>query len=145
MRRNLWISLILICVVSFGGLVIIFATDNHPALGLDLRGGISVTMEPKPGSEYDSAGLDLAVEQIRSRVDSLGVAEPEILRQGDAIVVNLPGVKDQDQALRLVQVTGAGVPAPGAAVQRAGPRHEHHHDHHRHRWQRPGRVDAVHR
>src|SRR6478735_2301628 len=106
MRRNLWISLILICVVSFGGLAIIFATGSHPALGLDLRGGISVTLEPKPGTAYDSAGLDLAVEQIRDRVDSLGVAEPEILRQGDAIVVNLPGVKDQDSALRLVQVTG---------------------------------------
>ena len=106
MRRNLWISLIFISVVSFGGLAIIFATDNHPALGLDLRGGIAVTLEPKPGTDYDSAGLDLAVEQIRSRVDSLGVAEPEIVRQGDAIVVNLPGVKDQDTALRLVQVTG---------------------------------------
>jgi len=106
MRRNLWISLIFISVLSFGGLAIIFATNNHPALGLDLRGGISVTLEPKPGTDYDSAGLDLAVEQIRSRVDSLGVAEPEIVRQGDAIVVNLPGVKDQDTALRLVQVTG---------------------------------------
>jgi len=106
MRRNLWISLIFISVLSFGGLAIIFATNNHPALGLDLRGGISVTLEPKPGTDYDSAGLDLAVEQIRSRVDSLGVAEPEIVRQGDAIVVNLPGVKDQDTALKLVQVTG---------------------------------------
>src|SRR3954451_11110316 len=106
MRRNLWISLIFISVLSFGGLAIIFATNNHPALGLDLRGGIAVTLEPKPGTDYDSAGLDLAVDQIRSRVDSLGVAEPEIVRQGDAIVVNLPGVKDQDTALRLVQVTG---------------------------------------
>ena len=44
MRRNLWISLIFISVVSFGGLAIIFATDNHPALGLDLRGGIAVTL-----------------------------------------------------------------------------------------------------
>ena len=106
MRRNLWVSLIFICIISFGGLAIIFATNNHPALGLDLKGGISVTLQPKPGSAYDSDGLNLAVDQIRSRVDSLGVAEPEILRQGDAIVVNLPGVKDQDTALRLVQVTG---------------------------------------
>src|SRR3954466_13975723 len=106
MRRNLWISLIFISVISFGGLLIIFATNNHPALGLDLRGGIAVTLEPKPGTAFDSSGLDLAVDQIRSRVDSLGVAEPEIVRQGDAIVVNLPGVKDQDTALRLVQVTG---------------------------------------
>ncbi|MEX1104921.1 MAG: protein translocase subunit SecD, partial [Ilumatobacteraceae bacterium] len=43
---------------------------------------------------------------IRDRVDSLGVAEPEILRQGDAIVVNLPGVKNQQEAIDLVKVTG---------------------------------------
>ena len=42
---------------------------------------------------------------IRQRVDALGVAEPEITRQGDAIVVNLPGVKDQDRALQLVGQT----------------------------------------
>lgn len=106
MARRLWLSLILICIVSFGGLALIFAADAHPALGLDLKGGISVTLEPKAGTQYDRAGLDLAVDRIRERVDSLGVAEPEILRQGDAIVINLPGVENQDKALQLVQVTG---------------------------------------
>ena len=106
MARRLWVSLIFICIVSFGGLAVIFAADAHPALGLDLKGGISVTLEPKAGTQYDQAGLDLAVDRIRERVDSLGVAEPEILRQGDAIVVNLPGVENQDKALQLVQVTG---------------------------------------
>jgi preprotein translocase subunit SecD len=50
--------------------------------------------------------MQLAVEKIRERVDSLGVAEPEILCQGDTIVVNLPGVRNQQQAVDLVQVTG---------------------------------------
>jgi hypothetical protein len=50
--------------------------------------------------------MQLAVEKIRDRVDSLGVSEPEILCQGDTIVVNLPGVKNQQQAVDLVQVTG---------------------------------------
>ena len=58
--------------------------------------------------------LDLAVERIRERVDSLGVAEPEILRQGDAIVVNLPGVKNQQQAERAGQGHRPGVPPAGA-------------------------------
>ena len=49
--------------------------------------------------------LDDAVDIIRSRVDSLGVAEPEISRQGDNIVVDLPGVKDRDKARRLVGKT----------------------------------------
>jgi len=46
------------------------------------------------------------VEVIRARVDSIGVAEPEIIRQGDTVVVNLPGVKDQQRALDLVGRTG---------------------------------------
>jgi len=81
-----------------------FAAGNEPSLGLDLQGGVSVTQEPV--GDYNSESLDVAVERIRERVDSLGVAEPEIIRQGDAIVVNLPGVENQDEAIRLVQVTG---------------------------------------
>ena len=45
------------------------------------------------------------LEIIRDRVDALGVAEPEITRQGDAIVVQLPGVKNRDRALELVGQT----------------------------------------
>ncbi len=104
MVRKLLISLIGILVLSLGGFTANEIAANHPSLGLDLQGGISVTQEPV--GKYTSAGLDLTVDRIRERIDSLGVAEPEILRQGDAIVVNLPGVKDQDTALRLVQVTG---------------------------------------
>ena len=81
-----------------------FASNNTPALGLDLQGGVAVTQEPI--GEYSSESLDVAVERIRERVDSLGVAEPEIIRQGDAIVVNLPGIENQEEAIRLVQVTG---------------------------------------
>jgi preprotein translocase subunit SecD len=47
------------------------------------------------------------VDIIRQRVDAIGVAEPEIIRQGDTVVVNLPGVKDQQQALDLIGRTGA--------------------------------------
>lgn len=104
MRRKLLISLVGILVVAFGGLLLSVVAGNRPALGLDLQGGISVTQQPV--GNYDPAALDLAVERIRDRVDSLGVAEPEIIRQGDAIVVNLPGVKNQQEAIDLVQVTG---------------------------------------
>src|ERR1700755_895766 len=104
MRKKLLYSLIGILVIAFGGLLLTVANGDSPSLGLDLQGGISITQ--KPVGPFNTSSLDLAVDRIRERVDSLGVAEPEILRQGDAIVVNLPGVKDQDTALRLVQVTG---------------------------------------
>ncbi|HQY14710.1 MAG TPA: hypothetical protein PLQ10_08345, partial [Ilumatobacteraceae bacterium] len=106
MRRKLILSLVLIMVLAYGTLLATVIGGLRPTLGLDLQGGVSVTQQPKAGTEFNSASLDLAVEKIRDRVDALGVAEPEILRQGDTIVVNLPGVENQDQAISLVQVTG---------------------------------------
>lgn len=104
-RRRLAFTLLGLLVVVLGSLVGNLVAGNEPNLGLDLQGGVSVTQEPV--GEFNSESLDLAVERIRERVDSLGVAEPEIIRQGDAIVVNLPGVDNQDDAIKLVQVTGA--------------------------------------
>ena len=104
MRKKLIYSLVGILVVAFGGLIATLTAGDTPSLGLDLQGGISITQ--KPVGAFNTASLDLAVDRIRERVDSLGVAEPEILRQGDAIVVNLPGVKNQAQAEALVKVTG---------------------------------------
>ncbi|MFZ9483073.1 MAG: protein translocase subunit SecD [Ilumatobacteraceae bacterium] len=106
MRKRLVVTLVGLFVIAYGLLIGTLVTGTRPALGLDLQGGISVTQEPKAGTTYSDASLDLAVEKIRERVDSLGVAEPEILRQGNTIVVNLPGVKNQQQAVDLVQVTG---------------------------------------
>ena len=119
MTRRLVVSIVGLLVVVFGSLAGNLVAGNEPALGLDLQGGISVTQEPV--GEYDSVSLDLAVERIRDRVDSLGVAEPEIIRQGDAIVVNLPGVDNQDEALRLVQVTGAVLLRPVLLAQPISP------------------------
>src|SRR4051794_32791396 len=106
MRKKLILSLVGISVVAVGLLAINVSFGWKPALGLDLRGGISVTLRPVAGQDYDESSLDLAVERIRERVDSFGVGEPEIIRQDNAIVVNLPGVNDQQQALDLVNVTG---------------------------------------
>ena len=104
-RRPLLFSLIGIVLLAtglFGGNLL---AGNTPSLGLDLQGGASVTMTPK--GTYDADALTVAVDIIRQRVDSIGVSEPEIIRQGDTVVVNLPGVKDQQQALELVGRTGA--------------------------------------
>src|SRR5215510_6068710 len=50
--------------------------------------------------------LTVVTDILRNRIDSLGVAEPEIIRQGNTVVVNLPGIKDQDRAIQLVGQTG---------------------------------------
>ncbi|HSK90736.1 MAG TPA: protein translocase subunit SecD [Euzebyales bacterium] len=77
----------------------IFALGWQPQLGLDLRGGVTTTLIPAPGQgEIDEEKLDQAVAVIRQRVDALGVAEPDIARQGGTIQVQLPGVTDQERA-----------------------------------------------
>jgi len=77
----------------------IFAFDLQPRLGLDLQGGTSITLIPAEGQgEIDTGVLDQTVAVIRQRVDALGVAEPDIARQGDTILVQLPGVADREQA-----------------------------------------------
>jgi len=103
-KRRLIVSLVLLIVIVASGLVANLVAGNTPALGLDLQGGASVTLQPE--GKYDQRNLDVAVEIIRARVDSIGVAEPEIILQGGTVIVNLPGVKDQQQALDLIGRTG---------------------------------------
>lgn len=103
MRRRGLIPLIFILLVTLGGLTWTVTTDAEPQLGLDLQGGISVVLAPEGDADDDA--LDEAVSIIRNRVDALGVAEPVIARQGDNVVVELPGVENQQRALELVGET----------------------------------------
>lgn len=104
MVRRLVVSLIGVVVVVFGLLIGNLAVGNVPSLGLDLQGGASVTLQPE--GTYDAKALDVAITIIRARVDSIGVSEPEIIRQGDTVVVNLPGVEDQQRALDIIGKQG---------------------------------------
>ncbi len=103
MRRSLTVSLIAVFVVAIGALGATLVSGNTPQLGLDLQGGASVVLQPH--NKVPSGVLDQAIEIIRNRVDALGVAEPEINRQGDSIIVSLPGLKNTDRALQVVGQT----------------------------------------
>lgn len=78
-------------------------------LGLDLRGGTSVTLQPRASNDSNkitSAAIDQAVTIIRQRVNSLGVAESEVTAQGSGtnrqIVISVPG----DSGRRVVDLVG---------------------------------------
>jgi preprotein translocase subunit SecD len=60
-----------------------------PKLGLDLQGGASVILTPKTTPK--SGQLQTAVDILNRRVNGAGVAEAEVVTQGNNIVVSLPG------------------------------------------------------
>ena len=103
MRRSQIVSLLLAILIGFGSLAGVLAAGWAPVLGVQLQGGVEVLL--RPTTPADDEQLDRAIEIIRSRVDALGVAEPDITRQGEQVVVQLPGVKDKQRAVDLVGQT----------------------------------------
>ncbi|MGH2746571.1 MAG: protein translocase subunit SecD [Actinomycetota bacterium] len=93
-------------IIAFGGLGAVAATGATPRLGLDLEGGIGVILTARGEGSSDEAILGQAVAIIRQRIDALGVAEPEVSIAGsNNILVQLPGVEDEEQALDLIGTT----------------------------------------
>lgn len=99
-RTLLVLVVLLVALVGW-----MLATGNtKPQLGLDLRGGTTVTLQPKaaPGEAgtITQDAIDQAVTIIQSRVNGFGVAEAEVTSQGrgaDAvIVVSVPGVTQSE-------------------------------------------------
>lgn len=103
MKRTRLTSLFVFVLIVVLALGYTFASGNKPLLGLDLQGGVSVVLQPKGNPQADA--VEQAKRIIRSRVDALGVAEPDIVRQGRTIVVQLPGVKDRQKALTVIGQT----------------------------------------
>jgi preprotein translocase subunit SecD len=102
-RRSLVWSLVGIIFVAVAALAATIAVGNTPLLGLDLRGGVSVVLQPQ--GTVDNATLSQAVTIIERRVNGLGVANSNVQRQGKDVVVELPGIKDSQNALRVLGTT----------------------------------------
>ncbi len=73
-------------------------------LGLDLKGGVQVRLEAK--GEVTDRDIAQIIAIMRNRVDSLGVAEPNIQQEGDnRVLIELPGAKDPEEAIRTIGKT----------------------------------------
>ncbi len=104
-------TLAILALVLFALLGAVFIQGaTQVRLGLDLRGGTSVTLQPRiaPGEagKVTNEAIDQAVAIIRQRVNSLGVAESEVAAQGSGtnrqIVISVPG----DTGRRVVELVG---------------------------------------
>jgi preprotein translocase subunit SecD len=106
-NRRLIIPLLVVFVSVAAIWGVILLRDIKPRLGLDLRGGTSVTFKPNPapGTSVTAAKLETTVDIIRNRVNSQGVSEAEVNVEGGNIVVALPDVRDPDQVIKAVGTT----------------------------------------
>jgi preprotein translocase subunit SecD len=95
----------LLLVMMYGTMALL--GEWTPRLGLDLRGGTSITLSATTpdGSDPTAESMLQAVDIVRARVNGSGVAEAEITTQGSTnIVVQVPGV-GEDELVRLVGQT----------------------------------------
>jgi protein-export membrane protein SecD len=94
----------LLVVVVWG---VIAVQGLKPRLGLDLKGGSSVTFVPTNprGGAPTQEQLDTTVDIIRNRVNSKGVAESEVNVEGGNIVVSIPDVPNPDDVIAAVGTT----------------------------------------
>ena len=96
------VATILIVVLAAGLLFPVYA--DHAVLGLDLQGGVMVRLEAPEGTTMEE--MEAAKSVIENRINGLGVAEPEVRLEGtNRISVELPGVEDADEAVRVIGTT----------------------------------------
>ena len=107
-RRKYLILIGVICAVLVGAVMLAVPGSpiyQKPTLGLDLQGGLEVVLQaqaPK-GKTLQPSDLDRSVSIMQSRINKLGVSEPEIRKQGsNQIVIQLAGVHDPAKAAAII-------------------------------------------
>jgi preprotein translocase subunit SecD len=110
-RRNNLIVLALVVVLLGVAAYFIFFSEpvtQSTQLGLDLQGGVSAQLEGTQtgGGKVTREEIQQAADLIRQRIDRLGVAEPDVRVQSeDQVVVQIPGVKNPDEVIRIIGST----------------------------------------
>jgi SecD/SecF fusion protein len=95
-------------VVAFNNKL--FGADVAPKYGLDIKGGVRVILRAKTeqykGGKWTPEKLEAIRSILEKRVNATGVAEPLLITKlPDQIIVELPGLKDEKQALEQLQST----------------------------------------
>lgn len=90
----------------------VLGKELKTVLGLDLQGGIRVTLlvSPQSGQTVTDDQIETARNIIERRVGGLGVSEPQVRTEVSGgtrrIVVEVPGISNEDQVRSLVGSTG---------------------------------------
>ncbi|MFD4671151.1 protein translocase subunit SecD [Lentzea sp. NPDC058450] len=116
-------SFVLIVVALYA---LVFLTGNgsaKPKLGIDLQGGtlVTLTARQEDGAQPSEEALNRARDLIEVRVNGLGVSGAEVVRDGNNLVITVPGAdsegaKGLGQTARLAFRKVMGQPIPAGAV-----------------------------
>jgi SecD/SecF fusion protein len=110
-RRSNFVLVLLILAALVGvAFLVVPGSPAHRGVkkGLDLQGGLEVVLKASPpkGHKLEPSDLDRSVSIMRQRIDKLGVASPEIRKQGsNQIVIQLAGVHDPNAAATIIGST----------------------------------------
>lgn len=98
----------LLLIVGLGTVISLTTEDmlDDVSLGLDLQGGFEVLYQVEPlneGDNIDDTAMRATANTLDSRVNVLGVSEPNIqIEEGNRVRVQLAGVTDQTEARELL-------------------------------------------
>ncbi len=121
--RNI-LALAAIAVLVAASWFMFWPVDQQIRQGLDIQGGLSVTLTAQETtmSPVNEDAMQRAELIVRNRVDTLGVAEASIQRQGqESILVQLPGISDPEEALETLGSTGQLEFVDPASVETTAP------------------------
>ncbi len=98
------VYLAIIAAVLLAMYVPIIVGGFGPKLGLDLEGGVSVTLQALGDVKGDSVSKAAGI--VRNRVNALGLAEPVVATLGNnRILVQIPGIQDTERVLSIIGST----------------------------------------
>lgn len=106
MSKNLRNRFLVIFGVIAASLFFTFPLEKRINLGLDLKGGMHLVLNietDKLAADARNDAVLRAMEILRNRIDSMGVGETVVQRQGEnQVIVQLPGITDRAKALDIV-------------------------------------------
>src|SRR5438552_3475813 len=95
------VGLSVLCWYSFSPL------QQKVHLGLDLQGGLRALVELQPNEQYPKITADVQAEELQvlqDRLGGIGVSELTFERVGvDRINIEMPGLRDPEQAIKLIR------------------------------------------
>jgi SecD/SecF fusion protein len=98
------LTFVAVLILTAGAIWYSLSPQFPVAQGLDLRGGMRVTLEPDArklaGQKVDAETMRLVRSVLENRVNSLGLSGTEVRLKGDdQVLILLPGAKNPEEAL----------------------------------------------